>query len=87
MVLVQHSGAGGASSGGPLSKEERRVTYSLLRRSNSTGAKAPKISMHLVQTCAEEEFLAFADLLGDPRLNIFLGLLWDNIVASSQRVL
>ena len=43
--------------------------------------------MHLVQTCAEEEFLTFADLLGDPRLNIFLGLLWDNNVASSQRVL
>ena len=36
MVLVQHSGAGGASSGGPLSKEELTVTCSLLRRSNST---------------------------------------------------
>ena len=43
VVLVQHAGTGGASSGCPLSKEELTVTCSLLRRSNSTIAQSLEV--------------------------------------------
>ena len=52
---------------------------------SAIGAKAPKISMHSSKLVQRQEFLTFADLLGDLSLNISLGLLWDNIVASYQR--
>ena len=52
---------------------------------SAIGAEAPKIPMHLSKFVQRQEFLTFADLLGDLSLNISLGLLWDNIVASYQR--